>query len=80
MADLDLGGSANTEFIDKRNGRGLTGASNLAELANYATVSTMKARLAALAASSYTTARMNTMTDNDLTYALRVASADAASI
>lgn len=79
MPDLDLGG-ANMNFVDKRNGRGLTGASNLAELANYATVSTMKARLAALNGTSYTAARLATMTDNDLVYALRVASADAAGI
>lgn len=81
MADLNLGGfAAAPPFQDKRRGRGATGADVLGELANYMTISTLKARLTALNPTSYTAARMNTMTRNDLVYALRVASADSAGI
>jgi hypothetical protein len=79
VPDLDIG-NGNNGFVDKRQGRGQTGAPVQAEQANFASISTMKTRLAALAAGSYTTARLNTMSDNDLVYALRVASADAAGI
>jgi hypothetical protein len=70
----------NDHFVDKRRGRGGTGASVLAESANMTSVSALKSRLTALSATSYTAARMNSMTVNDLIYALRVASADAAGI
>ena len=81
MADLFIGGAGpNVPFPDKRRGRGSTGADVTAETANYSTISTLKARLTALAPSSYTAARMATMTRNDLIYALRVASGDAAGI
>ena len=81
MADLTLGGfNATPVFVDKRRGRGLTGADPVAEIANMATISTLKARLTALAPTSYTAARMNSMTRNDLVYALRKASADNAGI
>lgn len=81
MADLTLGGfNAAPVFPDKRRGRGATGADVIAESANMSTVSTLKARLTALAPTSYTAARMNTMTRNDLIYALRKASADNAGI
>lgn len=79
MPDLDIG-NGNLGFVDKRQGRGQTGAVVEAENANYSSISTLKARLTALNSTSYTTARMATMTDNDLVYALRIASADAAGI
>lgn len=78
MADLDINDPLG--FVDKRRGRGLSGATQVAEVANLSSISAMKARLAALAPSSYTTARMNSMTENDLVYALRQASADSAGI
>ncbi len=81
MADLTLGGfNAAPVFVDKRRARGLTGADPVTEAANMATISSLKARLTALAPSSYTAARMNTMTRNDLIYALRKASSDNAGI
>lgn len=79
MADLDI----NNPFtvVDKRTGRGnTTGTNILAEWANMETVADMKTRLAAINGTSYTAARLATMTKNDLIYALRVASADAAGI
>lgn len=78
MADLDLGTTA--QVTDKRLGRGNTGADVMAEVANSTNISLLKTRLAALNGTSYTAARMATMTENDLLYALRVASADAAGI
>lgn len=78
MPDLDIG-TDNNGFIDKRRGRGSTGAGVLAETA-YNNIAAMKTRLTALAPASYTAARLATMTDNDVVYALRVASADAAGI
>ena len=80
MADFTIGTTPNDHFVDKRRGRGTSSSNTVAELANMTSVSALKARLTALAPSSYTTARMNTMTVNDLIYALRVASADAAGI
>lgn len=79
MADLDI----NNEFgmVDKRIGRGNTATTNiLAEVANMDSIADIKARLTAINGTSYTAARMATMTKNDLLYALRVASADAAGI
>jgi len=81
MADLTLGGfNASPVFVDKRRGRGGTGADVVAEAANMQSVSLLKARLTALSATSYTAARLATMTKNDLIYALRIASADSAGI
>lgn len=79
MPDLDIG-NGNNGFIDKRQGRGQTGAPVVVEQANLASVSTMKARLLALNSTSYSAARTAQMNDNDLVYAVRVASADAAGI
>jgi len=47
--------------------------------ANYASVAAMKARLQAINSSYFTTARLNAMNENDLTYALRLAD-DAAGV
>lgn len=79
MPDLDI----NDPFgvVDKRKGRGNTTATHhLAEANNMTTIAGMKARLTALNPTSFTAARMATMTENDLVYALRVASADSAGI
>lgn len=79
MADLTLGN--NFGVTDKRAGRGNTTATSIiAETANLDTIADIKTRLAAINGTSYTTDRMNKMTYNDLVYALRVASADAAGI
>lgn len=79
MPDLDIG-NGNNGFVDKRQGRGQTGAPVEVEQANYTSISTMKTRLTALNAVSYSAARLATMTDNDIVYALRVASGDLAGI
>lgn len=78
MPDLQLG-AVDFGFVDKRRGRSYEGQA-LAEANNYDTVSELKARLTALNATSYSAARLATMTVNDMVYALRVASADAAGI
>ena len=82
MVDVDTSLHVNEGIVDKRRGRGTTGA-NLGTPANYQTVAALKARLAAVAAGVYGgaagTARMNTMTRNDLVWALRQ-SDDAAGI
>lgn len=78
MPDLDI---ANPHGLpDKRRGRGTTGAPVETEVANMASISTLKARLTALKPGAYTAARLNTMTRNDLVYALRVESGDSAGI
>lgn len=66
-------------FVDKRATRGQSSVT-FAEYANFKDVAAMKARLTALKPASYTTARLNNMTVNDLQYALRLESADAAGI
>jgi len=73
MADMDLTPNQGVG-VEKRQGRGLPSgtATVLAETANYNTITALRTRLAALDAVSFTTARMNTMTKNDLIYALRV--------
>lgn len=78
MANLDLGTTG--DFVDKRLGRGNTGTDVTAEAANYRNVTALRTRLAALNAGYYTTARLETMTENDMVYALRQASADSAGI
>lgn len=78
MADAQMG-PIDTGFVDKRRGRTQDGVV-LAETANFSSVATLKARLTALKPSQYTTAKLNTMTVNDMVYALRVESADSAGI
>lgn len=72
-------GAVDTGFVDKRRARD-HGTPGLTEYANYGQVSTLRTRLNGLSATSYTTARLDSMTVNDMVYALRVASADSASI
>jgi hypothetical protein len=69
MADTDL----NTVwgFVDKRRGRGTTTTEANAETANMTSIAAMRTRLAALNGAYYTTARLNTMTENDMIYALK---------
>ena len=67
------------EFIDKRRSYD-KGVPILAENANYGSIASMRTRLTALAPGTYTTSRLNTMTTNDMVYALRLLSADAAGI
>jgi hypothetical protein len=78
MADLDIENPYG--YQDKRIGRGTTGSHSAAESNNMDSISEMKARLTALNAGYFTAARMNSMTKNDLLYALRLGSADSAGI
>lgn len=76
MVDSDLGELAG--FVDKRRAKGQLGTS-LATAANYDSVAAMRTRLAAFNGAYYTAARLNSMTENDLVYAVRLAD-DAAGI
>lgn len=81
MADFTLGGfSAVPPFVDKRRGRGGVGADVVAEVANMMSVSLLRARLTALKPTAYTAARLNSMTRNDMIYAVRKESADTGGI
>ena len=78
MAQLDVNDPMG--IVDKRRGRGTSGAHTLAEVNNMTSVSALRTRLTALNATSYTPARLDAMTENDMVYALRLASADSAGI
>jgi hypothetical protein len=49
-----------------------TNAALVATPANYASIAALKARLTAISSTTWTTARMNQMTVNDLIYAVRL--------
>jgi hypothetical protein len=70
----------NTGFIDKRIGRLNTSTTVLAEEANYGNVEAMKTRLTAISSARYPVSKLATMTENDLVYALRIETGDAAGI
>lgn len=70
MADSNL--SNPLGFIDKRRTQGSTSIV-LGTPANYTGVTQMRTRLAAINGAYYTAARLNSMTENDMTYALRLA-------
>lgn len=70
------------EFVDKRKSTAANAASSTSLLGtplNYTDITKLKARLTAINAGLYTAARLNTMTLNDLIYALRTLD-DAAGI
>lgn len=78
MADLDIAGPNGT--VDKRQGRGkATAGSTQTSYANSGSIQSMKDRLTAINATSYSAARLATMTENDMLYALRL-NDDAAGI
>jgi hypothetical protein len=56
-------------FVDKRKGN-LQTAVSVSTPANFASVSAMRTRLAAVNGTYYTSARLDQMTANDMTYAL----------
>lgn len=78
MAELDINDPLG--IVDKRRGRGSTGAHSLAEVANLTSISAMRTRLTAISATKYSTARLASMTENDMVYAIRLETADSASI
>lgn len=70
MADAQIG-SIDLSLTFRNETQG-TNAVLVATPANYASIAAMKTRLAAINGTYFTTARMNTMTVNDLIYALRL--------
>lgn len=78
MADGQMG-PVNIKFVDKRKDA-RTHALTLSEAANYQTVASLKARLTALKSTTYTAAKLATMSVNDMVFALRNESADSAGI
>lgn len=78
MANLDIGTPVGV--VDKRLGWGSSGATNLAEIANMTSTSALRTRLQAISGTKFTTARLNSMSKNDMLYALRMESNDKAGI
>lgn len=70
MANLDVGNRQ--RVVDKRAGRGTTASPLTATDTNARDVTAMRARLTAISGTTYTAARLNTMTKNDMLYALRM--------
>lgn len=77
MADSQIG-SVDLGLTFRNETQG-TSAALLTTPANYLSVTALKARLTAISGTSYTAARLNTMTINDMIYAVRL-NDDAASI
>jgi hypothetical protein len=67
-------------FLDKRRGRVNASTTLLAEEANYDNVASMRSRLTTISAARYPTWKLDTMTINDLRYALRIETGDSAGI
>lgn len=74
MADLQIAPVLPVRFPDKRKGGGVN------PVEDYTTISGMKSRLKTLKPATYTDAVLYTMTVNDLQFALRHESADAAGL
>jgi len=69
MANFDIGNRQ--KVVDKRAGRGTT-TNPVTSDASMKDISTMRARLTVIGASTNTAARLNTMTENDMLYAIRM--------
>lgn len=78
MADQRVGsllgvpGVNNSSGTQRTNMNGSTGAQTEHALTNLGDISSMRARLAAIDGTFYTVARLNTMTRNDMVYAIRM--------
>ena len=76
MANHQVGATAtDTCIVDRRHGlAGSAGnaASQLSTPGNYVGINAMRARLTAINAVSFTAARLDAMTTNDMEYALRL--------
>lgn len=72
VAAADIGGGTNKSNL---NGGGNNGESLEHTDTDYVSITALKARLTTLDAGFYTTARLNTMTYNDMIYAVRLADA-----
>lgn len=70
MADVDTENVYG--IVDKRrNNKGQNTSQLLTTAANYDDVASLKARLGAISATTYSAARLNSMTKNDMVFALR---------
>ncbi len=70
MANFDIGNRQ--KVVDKRAGRGTTTSPLTTTDTNARDITAMRARLTAISATTYTAARLNIMTENDMMYALRM--------
>lgn len=70
MADTDI--TSTYDFVDKRVARGVSGSSVLTGQNNYDTISDLRTALNTIDATRYSTARLNSMTKNDMIYAYRL--------
>lgn len=62
----------NINWADKRRSGGHLNTSPISNVANYVSEAALDARLTAINATSYTAARLRTMTMNDKVYAVRL--------
>jgi len=69
MANFDIGNRQ--KVVDKRAGRGTT-TNPVTSDASMKDISTMRARLTVIGASTFTAARLDKMTENDMLYAIRM--------
>ena len=60
-----------TGFIDTRTGRGSITAALVGTPANYWSIGAMRTRLTAISGTTFTAARLDAMTENDMVFALR---------
>lgn len=65
-SDADLG------FVDRRRTYNVSSGTALGTPANYVSIANMDTRLTAISSTTFTAARLATMTDNDKRYALRL--------
>jgi hypothetical protein len=76
----NMNGPINVRFVNARKAVADQGnTSNITTPLNYTSISAMRTRLAAINAGYYTAAQLDSMTTNDMVYALRV-NDDATSI
>lgn len=71
MADAMIGVDIDTNWTDKRQSQG-SGGSSISAPTDFQSVTSMRTRLNAISSTTYTAARLNTMTVNDMVYALRL--------
>jgi hypothetical protein len=72
MANTQIG-PINTRIAARNKTDGnVAGTSPFATPANYASISALRTRLAAISGTTYTAAVLNTMTVNDMVYAIRL--------
>lgn len=74
MATHQLGPIIAEQWVDKRRtGAAAISTDNVATDANFTSMASIDARLTAISATTFSAARLNTMTLNDKIYALRIA-------